>query len=393
MVTFSRSCLLGAFAAALLGSAAAQADTIKVGVIGPMSGPYSLYGQNFQWGVQAFAEVNGATADGHDVEFIFRDLPGVDPAKARALAQELVVRDGVQYLAGAYFTPNALAIAPLLEQGNVPFVVLNAATSSIVEQSPYILRTSFTMWQNTVPAAKVAIENGSTKAITVVSDYGPGIDAEAGFKKTYEEGGGELVETLRIPLSTTDFNPIAQRIKQSGADTVFAFFPAGAPTLGFMKSYIGNGLKDDGVALISTGDLLTEPDLPALGDVAIGTQSTYHYSASHESPENEAFMEALAAVGADTSKITMAAVAAFDGAKLIYEMIDATDGAQDPQTAVDAVKGMSWESPRGPVSIDPETRHITQNVYLREVAKEGDTFLNKELRTFEAQPDWGLVKE
>lgn len=393
MVTFPRICLLGAFAAALLGSAAAQADTIKVGVIGPMSGPYSLYGQNFQWGIQAYAQVNSTTADGHDVEFIFRDLPGVDPAKARALAQELVVRDGVQYLAGAYFTPNALAIAPLLEQGNVAFVVLNAATSSIVEQSPYILRTSFTMWQNAVPAAKVAIENGSTKAISVVSDYGPGIDAETGFKKTYEEGGGELVETLRIPLSTTDFNPIAQRIKQSGADTVFAFFPAGAPTLGFMKSYIGNGLKDDGVALISTGDLLTEPDLPALGDVAIGTQSTYHYSAAHESPENEAFMESLEAIGADTSKVTMAAVAAFDGAKLIYEMIDATDGKQDPQAAVEAVKGTSWESPRGPVSIDPDTRHITQNVYLREVAKEGDKYLNKELRIFEAQPDWGLAKE
>jgi branched-chain amino acid transport system substrate-binding protein len=296
----------------------------------------------------------------------------------------------VQYLAGAYFTPNALAIAPLLQQGKVPFVVLNAATSSIVEQSPYILRTSFTMWQNTVPAAKVAIENGSKKAITIVSDYGPGVDAEAGFKKTYEEGGGELVETLRVPLSTTDFNPLVQRIKQSGADTVFAFFPAGAPTLGFMKSYIGNGLKEDGIKLISTGDLLTEPDLPALGDVAIGTQSTYHYSASHDSPENKAFMEALKAVGADPSKVTMAAVAAFDGAKLIYEMINATDGEQDPQKAVDAVKGMSWESPRGPVTIDPDTRHITQNVYLREVAKEGDTYMNKEIRTFEAQPDWGL---
>lgn len=390
---FRRTRLLSALAAVLLASGAANADTIKVGVIGPLSGSYSLYGQNFQWGIQAYAEANGTSVDGHEIEFVYRDLSGVDPAKARALAQELIVRDGVQYLAGTYFTPNALAIAPLLEQGNVPFVVLNAATSSIVEQSPYILRTSFTMWQNTVPAAKVAVENGSKKSITVVSDYGPGIDAETAFKTTYEEGGGEVVDTLRIPLSTTDFNPIAQRIKQSGADTVFAFFPAGAPTLGFMKAYIGNGLKDDGVGLISTGDLLTEPDLPALGDVALGMQSTYHYSADHDSPENEAFMKALEAVGADTSKVTMAAVAAFDGAKLIYEMIDATDGEQDPQTAVDAVKGMSWTSPRGPVSIDPETRHITQNVYLREVAKDGDGYVNKEMRTFEAQPDWGLAQK
>ncbi len=386
-------CLMGALTATFVSFAsAAQADTIKVGVIGPLSGPYSLYGQNFQWGMQAYTKVNGPSVGEHQVEFVYRDLPGVDPAKARALAQELIVKDKVQYLAGAYFTPNALSIASLLKQGNVPFVVLNAATSSIVEQSPLILRTSFTMWQNTVPAATVAIEDGSKKAVTVVSDYGPGVDAETGFKETYEKAGGELLDAIRLPLTTTDFNPVVQRIKQSGADTVFAFFPAGAPTLGFMKSYIGNGLKEAGVKLIATGDLLGEPDLPALGDVALETRSTYHYSPAHESPENEAFKEALGSIGVDKAEVTMAAVAAYDGAKLIYEMIRVTDGKQDPQTAVDAVKGMAWESPRGPVSMDPETRHITQNVYLREVVKEEGRYVNKELKVFEAQRDWGLVK-
>lgn len=382
---------LAATALALL-PAGAHAETVKVGVIGPLSGPNALFGQNFQWGLEAYVEANGATPGGHEVEFVYRDLPSVDPARARSLAQELIVSDGVQYLAGTYFTPNALAIAPLLEEANVPLVVLNAATSSITEQSPLVVRTSFTMWQNTVPAAEVAVEQGSRKAIIVVSDYGPGVDAETAFRTTFEEAGGEVVEAVRIPLQTTDFSPVALRIRESGADLAFVFFPSGAPTLGFMRAYIGNGLKEGGVDLISTGDLLPEPDLPALGDTAIGLRSTYHYSVAHPSSENEAFLEALEAVGGARDRITMSAVAAYDGARLIYEMIDATDAEQDAAAAVEAVKGLSWESPRGPVSIDPETRHITQNVYLREVAREGDAFENREIRTFEAQPDWGLAQ-
>ncbi|MES2599741.1 MAG: ABC transporter substrate-binding protein [Pseudomonadota bacterium] len=381
-----------ALAVAGLMSGTAQADTIKVGVIGTMSGPYALFGQNFKAGIDAWVAEHGSKAAGHDVEFIYRDEESPNPAKSKAIAQELIVKDKVQYLAGVYFTPNALAVAPLLEESKTPLVVFNAATSAIVEKSPFIVRTSFTMWQNTVPAAKVAKAKGAKKVAIAVSDYGPGIDAETAFKKTFESDGGAVVEAIRMPLNTTDFSPIMQRIKGSGADTIFTFLPAGPPTLGFMKAYIDNGLKSGGIKLISLGDVLTEPDLPNLGDSSIGLLSTYHYAVSHDSPENKAFLARLVKAGTKLDDVTMTSVAAYDGARVIYKMIEATNGKRDPEKAVAAVKGMKWVSPRGPVSIDPATRHITQNVYLREVAKQDGKLINKELQTFEAQPDWALAK-
>ena len=182
-----------ALAVAGLMSGAAHADTIKVGVIGTMSGPYALFGQNFKAGIEAWVAENGNKVAGHDVEFIYRDEESPNPAKSKALAQELIVKDKVQYIAGLYFTPDAMAVAPLLEEAKTPMIVFNAATSAIVEKSPYIVRTSFTMWQNTVPAAKVAKAKGAKKVAIAVTDYGPGIDAEAAFKKTFEADGGTTV--------------------------------------------------------------------------------------------------------------------------------------------------------------------------------------------------------
>jgi branched-chain amino acid transport system substrate-binding protein len=343
-------------------------------------------------GIDAWVAQHGSKVGDHEVEFIYRDEESPNPAKSKALAQELLVKDKVQYLAGLYFTPDAMAVAPLLEEAKTPLIVLNAATSAIVEKSPYIVRTSFTMWQNTVPAAQVATKNGSKKVAIAVSDYGPGVDAENAFKKTFEAGGGTVTEAIRMPLNTTDFSPIMQRIKDSGADTIFTFLPAGPPTLGFVKAYIDNGLKAAGVKLMSTGDVVTEPDLPNIGDSGIGILSTYHYAVSHDSPENKAFLDQIVKDGGKLDEVTMTSVAAYDGARLIYKMIEATNGQRDPEKAVAAVKGMQWVSPRGPVSIDPETRHIRQNVYLREVAKQNGKLVNKETQTFDAQPDWALSK-
>lgn len=382
--------LLSALAAIGLMTGGASADVIKVGVIGTMSGPYALFGKNFKMGIDAWVAEHGNKVGNHTVEFIYRDEESPNPAKSKALAQELLVKDKVQYLAGVYFTPDAMAIAPLLDESKTPLVVMNAATSAIVQKSPYIVRTSFTMWQNTVPAAKVAKTNGSKKVAIAVSDYGPGLDAEAAFKKTFEAEGGQVVEAIRMPLNTTDFGPIMQRIKDSGADTIFTFLPAGPPTLGFVKAYIDNGLKAGGVKLMSTGDVVTEPDLPTIGDAGIGILSTYHYAVSHDSPENKAFLAQIVKDGGKLDEVTMTSVAAYDGARVIYKMIEATDGKRDPAKAVDAVKGMKWTSPRGPVSIDPETRHIRQNVYLRTVEKVDGKLINKETKTFEAQPDWAL---
>ncbi|MEC7763771.1 MAG: ABC transporter substrate-binding protein [Pseudomonadota bacterium] len=380
------------FAIASSVATVAAADTIKVGVIGPMSGPSAIVGQSFEWGINAYVEMNGETVGDHEVEFIFKDLSAVDPAKARALAQELVVGEGVQYLAGAFYTPNAMAITPLLESARTPFVILNAATSTITQSSPYVLRTSYTMWQNAVPAALAAREDGVTRAVTVVSDYAPGHDAEQGFAQTFEAEGGEIVDSIRLPLSTADFNPVMQRIKDSGADGVFVFTPAGSPALSFMRAFDGNGLKDAGVSIISTGDVVTETDLAAMGDPILGIKTTYHYSAAHPSDENRAFLDAIEASGGNVDLTSMFAVAAFDGAKVIYDMIAATDGAQDPEAAIAAVVGQSWESPRGPVTIDAETRHITQNVYVRQVENVDGKLQNTEIGVFEAQPDWGLVE-
>jgi branched-chain amino acid transport system substrate-binding protein len=255
--------LLSVVAALAMTATAAAADVIKVGVIGTMSGPFALFGQNFKMGIDAWVAQHGTKVGDHQVEFVYRDEESPNPAKSKALAQELLVKEKVQYLAGLYFTPDALAIAPLLEESKTPLVVLNAATSAIVEKSPYIVRTSFTMWQNTVPAAEVAGKNGAKKVAIAVSDYGPGIDAEAAFKKIFE-ADGKVTETIRMPLNTTDFSPIMQKIKDSGADTIFTFLPAGPPTLAFVKAYIDNGLKAAGVKLMSTGDVVTEPDLPNL---------------------------------------------------------------------------------------------------------------------------------
>ena len=386
--------LFAAFAVfAAIGTTAAEADVIKVGVIGTMSGPYALFGQNFKMGIDAWVAQFGSKIGDHEVEFIYRDEESPNPAKSKALAQELLVKEKVQYLAGFYFTPNALAVAPLLEESKTPMIIFNAATSAIVEKSPYIVRTSYTMWQNTVPAAKVAYKNGSKKAAIAVSDYGPGIDVLNAFKKTFEAEGGAVTEAIRMPLNTTDFSPIMQRIKDSGADTIFTFLPAGPPTLGFVKAYVDNGLKASGIKLMATGDVVTEPDLPNIGDAGLGIVSTYHYALSHDSPENKAFLDQIVKDGGKLDEVTMTSIAAYDGARLIYKMIEATNGQRDPEKAVAAVKGLKWVSPRGPVSIDPDTRHIRQNIYVRETTKQDGKLMNKEIQTFEAQPDWALSQK
>ncbi len=383
--------VLAALAAVALGGAA-YADTIKIGVIGPFSGPFALQGKNFKAGIDAYMAMNGKKVGNDEVEVIYRDVPQADPAQSKALAQELVVKEKVQYLAGFYFTPDAMAVTPILKQANVPMVIFNAATSAIVIKSPLVVRTSFTTWQTSTPIAKVAYDAGVKKVISVVSDYGPGVDAENAFKAGFEKQGGEVVQAIRMPLSTNDFSPIMQRIKDSGAQGVFAFLPSGPTTLGFVKAYNENGLKAAGIKLFAPGDLTQESDLPALGDAALGMQTTFHYAISHDSPENKAFVAAADKAIGNPAELTFPAVGAFDGMHVIYKMIEATGGKQDAQKAVDAVKGLSWVSPRGPVTIDPESRHITQNIYLREVAKGDDgKYYNKEIQTFEKQGDPGLA--
>jgi branched-chain amino acid transport system substrate-binding protein len=343
----SRCTVLVAAALAVFSGGSAVADTIKVGVIGPFSGPFAIAGKNFKWGLEAYQAIHGTKVGGDEVELIYRDLEGPDPSKAKAIGQELIVKDKVDYLAGIYFTPNAMTIAPMLEEAKVPMVIFNAATSAIMTKSPYLIRTSFTMWQNTVPMAGVAAKLGLKKVATAVSDYGPGIDAETAFKQTFEAKGGSVPDAIRMPVATTDFGPIMQRIKDAGVDGVFAFLPSGPPTLAFTKAFIDNGLHEKGIRLLTTGDVTHDPDLAALGDGALGILSTYHYAVAHKSALNDQLLAKIKELGGSPDDVDMCAVGAYDGLHVIYKMIEATGGKRDPATAIAAVKGFSFESPRG----------------------------------------------
>ncbi len=373
------------------GLGGAMAQTVKVGIIAPFSGPFAHYGTLFKAGAEAYLASQGGKLAGQNIELIYRDEGGPNPASTKTLAQELVVKDKVDYLGGIVFSPNAFAVAPVIQESKTPMVVFNAATSDITTKSDYYLRTSYTLWQVTVPIAQHAAKKGFKKVVTAVSDYAPGIDAENAFKAEFSKQGGQVVESIRMPVRTTDFAPFAQRIKASGAQAVYVFLPGGPPNLGFVKAYNENGLRQAGIEFLGTAET-DEFDLQKFGDSALGLTTAFHYSAAHDSAANKAFVAAVAKVNKD-AVINYATVGAWDGMYVIHKMIEATAGKRDGDKAMAAAKTLKWESPRGPVSIDPATRHITQNVYLRTVEKgPGGLLINKETQSFGAQSDHGLGK-
>lgn len=361
---------------------AAAADTVKVGIIAPLSGPLSgSWGVPFQQGIDTWVAMHGTEVNGNEVELIYRDLPGVDPQKALSLAQELIINEDVQYLGGFVTTPNALAVANIVQQAKVPTVIFNAAGPTIVGKSDYFTRTSNTLPQITVPLAKYVAENGLKRIVTAVADYSPGHDAEKAFEEAYG-AEGEIIEKIRIPMSTTDFGPFVQKIRLLEPDALFVFLPVGPATYGFVKAYNENGLKEDGIRFFGLAET-QESDLQQLGDGAIGMETSYMYSAAHDSDTNREFLAKFAEVNPDAT-VNPATVMAFDGMHVLYEMIAATDGKRDPEAAMTAVKGFAWESPRGPVHIDADTRQIIQNISIRRVERADDGLLiNKEIQTYE----------
>lgn len=368
--------------------ALAQDSTVKIGIIGPFSGPFAHYGTLFKAGAEAYVASQGGKLAGRSVELIYRDTGGPNPAQTKVMAQELIVKNKVDYLGGFVFTPNAMAVAPLIQQSRTPTVIFNAATSSITEKSEYFIRTSYTLWQVTVPLAQWAAKQGMQKVVTAVTDYGPGIDAEAAFKSEFAKHGGVVVESIRMPIATTDFGPFAQRIRASGAQAVYTFLPGGPPNLGFVKAYNENGLARAGIQFLGTAET-DEFDLQKFGDSALGLTTAFHYSGAHDSPQNNAFVAALRKQD-PAAMANYASVGAWDGMYVIHKMIEATGGARDGAKALAAARELQWESPRGPVRIDGKSRHITQNVYLRKVEKQGGALVNTETLSFGPQADFGL---
>ena len=378
-------------AVATTACAASAAAQVKIGIIAPFSGPFAHYGVLMKAGAEAYVASQGGRLAGQSVQFIYRDEGSPNPANARNLAQELIVREKVDYLGGFVFTPNAAAVAPLIQQSKTPTVIFNAATSDITTKSDYYLRTSYTLWQVTTPLARHAADKGLRKAVTVVSDYGPGLDAENAFRTEFTRAGGTVLESIRMPLATTDFGPFAQRIKASGAQAAYVFLPGGPPNLGFVRAYQQNGLREAGTEFLGTAEM-DEVDLPRFGDSALGLNTAFHYSGAHDSDANRAFVAALARQDKE-AVANYASVGAWDGLYVIHQMIAATDGKRDGAKAMAAATVLKWQSPRGPVAIDPKTRHITQDVYLRVVEKAADgTLVNRETRSFGPQIDHGLAQ-
>jgi branched-chain amino acid transport system substrate-binding protein len=390
MIRSTRSSLaaLAAFAF-LMPLGAARADgTIKVGVIAEMSGAFADFGQQMTTGARAYIKEHGDTVAGKKIELIIKDVGGPAPDVSKRLAQELVVQDKVDFLAGFGLTPNALAVAPIATEAKKPTIVMNAATSIITTKSPYFARVSMTLPQVTAPLGDWAYKNGIRKVYTAVSDYGPGIDAETAFVKSFTAAGGQVVDKVRMPLANPDYGPFVQRIKDTKPDAVFVFTPAGESAVGFMKAYAERGLAAAGIKLIATGDLTDDGVIDALGNNAVGVITTHHYSAAHDSAENKAFLAAYAAIDS-THRPNFMAVGGYDAMALIYSVVKQLNGNIDPDKAMALIKGMKIASPRGPITIDPETRDVTQNVYVREVKRVNGKLYNVEFETIANVKDPG----
>src|ERR1035437_1436818 len=353
-----------------------------------MTGTFADFGRHMVNGATAYMKQYGDTVAGKKVELIVRDSTGAAPDLAKRLAPELVVKGKVAFLAGFGLTPNALAVAPIATEAKKPMIVMNAATSIITVKSPYIARVSFTLAQVTEPMAHWAYKSGIRKVYTVVADYGPGHDAENTFKTAFTKLGGTVVGELRVPLNNPEFGPFGQRGKDSKPEAVFVFVPAGELAVGFMKAYNERGLAKAGIKLLSTGDVTEDGVIEALGDNARGVISTHQYSAAHVSPENKAFLAAYSQIDPKT-RANFMAVGGYDGMAAIYEVVRQLKGNIDGDQAMQVLKGLKLNSPRGPIQIDPETRDIVQNVYVREVKKVDGKLDNVEFETISAVKDPG----
>jgi branched-chain amino acid transport system substrate-binding protein len=388
--THRRNLLLGGAAiltSGLIPLRSLAADPVKVGLIIPMSGPFASTGRQIEAAVKLYQQRNGDSAAGRKIEVLLKDDGGVAPETTKRLAQELVSRDRVQVLAGFGLTPLAFAAAPIATQAKTPMIVMAAATSVIPQRSPFIVRSGFTLAQVTAPLADWAPKNKIRSVITLVSDYGPGLDAEKVFVKRFTEGGGKVIQSLRVPLRNPDYAPFLQRVKDGKPDALFVFVPSGEGAA-VMKQFTERALGAAGIRLICTGDVVDDDLLPNIGQSALGVISSHHYSAAHPSPENKAYVAEFKKL--NNMRPNFHSVGGYDGMHLLYEALKKTNGATDGPKLIDAMKGLSWTSVRGPVSIDAATRDIVQDVYMRRAQMVDGEVYNIEFDKVEKVKDPGV---
>ena len=378
-MNIARYCTAGLIAAIFCVATPVFAEnTVKIGLLVPLTGPFTPTGKQLVAGARLYMQQHGDIVAGKKIELIVKDDTG-NADMTKRLAQELVVNDKVSLLAGFGLTPGALATAPIATEAKIPEVVMMAATSIITERSPYIVRTSFSVPQTTIPLANWAVANGIKTVVTVVSDYAPGIDVETAFKQRFEAAGGKVIESLRVPLSSNDFAPALQRVADAKPDALMGFVPAGVGPI-FIRQFVERGLDKSGIKFIAEGSLTEDDIVNQIGDAAIGIITTHHYSAAHDSPENKSFVAAFKKANGGMRPNLMA-MQSYDGMHLIYEALKKTQGSANGDDLLAAMKGMSWVSPRGPITIDPETREVIQDIYIRKVERVNGELYNVEFAT------------
>jgi branched-chain amino acid transport system substrate-binding protein len=384
---FIKGLAASAAAAALSPRFAFAADPLKIGLILPLTGPFASTGRQIEAACRLYIARNGDTVAGRKVELMVKDDTGLAPETTKRIAQEMVVQEHVTILAGFGLTPLAFATAPVATEAKVPMIVMAAATSIIPQRSPFIVRSGFTLPQVTAPMAEWAAKNKIKKVVTLVTDYGPGLDAEKTFVKRFTEGGGSVSESLRTPLRSPDYAPFLQRVKDAKPDSLFVFVPSGEGTA-VLKQFAERGLRESGISLICTGDVLDDDLLDTIGQSALGVVSSHHYSAAHPSPENKAYVDGFMKANGGM-RPNFHSVGGYDGMHLIYEAVKKTGGTGDGEKIVAAMKGMAWTSPRGPMSIDPATRDVIQNVYIRKVESRDGHYWNVEFDKIDNVKDPG----
>jgi branched-chain amino acid transport system substrate-binding protein len=348
---------------------AAAQDTIKVGLIMTLSGQFADAGIQMQNGVKAYMKEHGETVAGKKIELIVKDSGGMAPDVAKRLAQELVVRDKVDIIAGFVLTPNALAAGDVSAEAKKFMVVMNAATSIVTAKSPYMVRSSVTLPQVAETFGTwAATKAGVKKAYSMVTDYGPGHDFEAGFQRAFKEGGGEIVGSVRFPVANPDFSAFIQRAKDINPEAIMVFVPGGAQPAALGKAFAERGIDTSKTKILGSGETTSEQALKSMGDSSLGIITAWHYEYSDKSrPKNVAFVKLFNEMHKRNPDFF--SIGGYDGMHVIYEAIKKAGGKADGDSLIAAAKGLKWDSPRGPMSIDPETRDVVQTIYIRKVEK------------------------
>jgi branched-chain amino acid transport system substrate-binding protein len=375
--------------AGLAGSDAAAQDVIKIGMSFAMTGAgFNAAGRQAAAGARLYVQQHGDVVAGKKIELILRDDAGVAD-NARRLVQEMIVNDKVNIIAGG-ITPTVLAYGPLVTQAKIATVVMISGASVTTTVSPYYVRTSFILSQSSWIMGEWAAKNGSKRVVTLVNEWAPGVEAETAFKQRFTELGGEIIESIRIPLANPDFAPFLQRVRDLNPDTAFLYFPGTQAGI-FAKQFAERGLASSGIKIIGPGDLTDDDQLNSMGDQMIGMVTAHDYSAAHDSPLNKKYVEEFRK--ANDFRPDFVSVGGYDGMHLIYEALKKTGSKTDGDTLLAAMKGMRWESPRGMMSIDPETRDIIQNIYISKVEKVNGELWNMEFATFPDVKDPMKVKK